>query len=95
MYRTLTNVWENELDRATVEGPASDPGPRQGSVFSRRPPWTHFVIGDPNVAQRRFQGATRVQTDPDDDEDDPEPNRVIKARSSREVAIIQPLDSQI
>ena len=76
MYRTLTNVWENELDRATVEvrvGPD-----RAKDLFSVEAAMDHFVIGDPNVPNDGSKG-TRVQTDQDDEEDDPEPNRVIKA----------------
>jgi len=76
MYRTLTNVWENELDRATVEARVG-PG-RAKDLFSVEAAMDHFVIGDPNVPNDGSKG-TRVQTDPDDDEDDPEPNRVIKA----------------
>jgi len=76
MYRTLTNVWENELDRATVEARVG-PG-RAKDLFSVEAAMDHFVIGDPNVPNDGSKG-TRVQTDQDEDEDDPEPNRVIKA----------------
>jgi penicillin amidase len=77
MYRTLTNTWENELDRATVEARV---GPeRAKELFSPEAAMDHFVIGDPNVPNDGSQ-RTRVQSDPDDDEDDVEPNSVLKAR---------------
>jgi penicillin G amidase len=77
MYRTLTNTWQNELDRATVE-------PRVGldrakEMFSQEASMDHFVIGDPNVPNDGSRG-TRVQSDPDDDDDDMEPDSVLKAR---------------
>ena len=76
MYRTLTNVWENELDRATVEARV---GPdRSKDLFSVEAAMDHFVIGDPNVPNDGSQ-RTRVQTDQDDDEDDKEPDRILKA----------------
>jgi penicillin amidase len=77
MYRTLTNTWENELDRATVEARV---GPeRAKELFSPEAAMDHFVIGDPNVPNDGSQ-RTRVQSDPDDDDEDSEPNSVLKAR---------------
>jgi penicillin amidase len=77
MYRTLTNTWERELDRATVEarvGPA-----RAKELFSADAAMDHFVIGDPNVPNDGSQ-RTRVQSDQDDeDDDDVEPDAVLKA----------------
>jgi penicillin amidase len=82
MYHTLTNTWENELDRATVEarvGPA-----RSKELFSSDASMDHFVIGDPNVPNDGSQ-RTRVQADPDDDDDDDmEPDTVLKARTGSE-----------
>jgi penicillin amidase len=76
MYRTLTNVWEHELDRAMVEARV---GPdRAKDLFSVDAAMDHFVIGDPNVPNDGSQ-RSRVQTDPDDDEDDIEPDAVLKA----------------
>jgi penicillin amidase len=76
MYRTLTNVWQNELDRATVEARV---GPdRAKELFSVEAAMDHFVIGDPNVPNDGSQ-RTRVQTDQDDDDDDMEPDAVLKA----------------
>jgi penicillin amidase len=76
MYRTLTNHWEDELDRAMVEGRV---GPdRSKDLFSVDAAMDHFVIGDPNVPNDGSQ-RTRVQTDQDDDDDDTEADTVLKA----------------
>jgi penicillin G amidase len=76
MYRTLTNTWGEELDRATVEARV---GPeRAKELFSPEASMDHFVIGDPNVPNDGSQ-RTRVQTDQGDDDDDTEPDTVIKA----------------
>jgi penicillin amidase len=76
MYRTLTNVWENEMDRATVEARV---GPeRAKQLFSPEAAMDHFVIGDPNVPNDGSQGS-RVRTDSDDDDEDSESDTVIKA----------------
>jgi len=83
MYRTLTNVWQNELDRATVEARV---GPeRAKDLFSIEASMDHFVIGDPNVPNDGSQ-RTRVQTDQDDDDDDSEEDTVLKAGVRREEA---------
>lgn len=90
MYHTLTNTWENELDRATVEarvGPA-----RSKELFSSDASMDHFVIGDPNVPNDGSQ-RTRVQADPDDDDDDDiEPDTVLKARAGSGDPARQPPD---
>jgi penicillin G amidase len=82
MYRTLTNTWQNKLDRATVEARV---GPERAKVlFSPEAAMDHFVIGDPNVPNDGSQG-TRVQADPDDDDDeDAETDTVLKAGTHRE-----------
>jgi penicillin amidase len=76
MYRTLTNQWENELDRATVESRVGRD--RAKDLFSVDAAMDHFVIGDPNVPNDGSQ-RSRVQTDEDDDDDDMEPDAVLKA----------------
>jgi penicillin G amidase len=76
MYRTLTNQWQNEMDRAMVEARVG-PG-RSKDLFSVEAAMDHFVIGDPNVPNDGSQ-RTRVQTDQDDDDDDVEPDAVLKA----------------
>ncbi len=79
MYRTLTNTWERELDRAAVEARV---GPeRAKELFSPDAAMDHFVIGDPNVPNDGSQ-RTRVQIDEDDDDDDLEPDAVLKARAA-------------
>jgi len=80
MYRTLTNTWERELDRAAVEARV---GPeRAKELFSPEAAMDHFVIGDPNVPNDGSQ-RTRAQTDQDDeDDDDMEPDGVLKARGA-------------
>lgn len=81
MYRTLTNVWQNELDRATVEARV---GPdRAKDLFSIEASMDHFVIGDPNVPNDGSQ-RTRVQTDQDDEDDDTEADTVLKAGVRRD-----------
>ena len=82
MYRTLTNTWQNELDRATVEARVGND--RAKDLFSLDAALDHFVVGDPNVPNDGSQG-TRVQADPDeDDDDDTEPDTVLKARTGDE-----------
>jgi penicillin amidase len=82
MYRTLTNTWQNELDRATVEARVGND--RSKDLFSLDAALDHFVVGDPNVPNDGSQG-TRVQADPDeDDDDDTEPDTVLKARTGDE-----------
>jgi penicillin G amidase len=79
MYRTLTNTWKRKLDRATVEARV---GPeRTKELFSQEAAMDHFVIGDPNVVNDGSQ-RTRVQTDGEDDDDDMEPDTVIKASAA-------------
>jgi penicillin amidase len=80
MYRTLTNQWPEELDRAALEARV---GPdRAKELFSPEAAMDHFVIGDPNVPNDGSQ-RTRVQTDEEDeDDDDMEPDDVLKARAA-------------
>ena len=75
MYRTLTNTWEEEFDRAIVEARV---GPeRAKELFSADASMDHFVIGDPSVPNDGSQ-RTHVEAD-DDDDDDSEPDTVLKA----------------
>ena len=76
MYRTLTNTWDRELNRAKVTALA---GPeRSKDLFSEVAPMDHFVIGDPNAPN---DGSQHLAADPDDedDDDDMEPDTVLKA----------------
>jgi len=76
MYRTLTDTWERELNRAKVtERVGAD---RAKDLFSEEAAMDHFVVGDPKViddgSQRSAAGA-----DDEDDDDDMEPDTVLKA----------------
>jgi penicillin amidase len=75
MYRTLTNTWERELNRAKVtELVGAD---RSKDLFSEAAAMDHFVIGDPNAPN---DGTQHLAADPDeDDDDDMEPDTVLKA----------------
>ncbi len=79
MYRTLTNTWEDELDRAKVEARVG-PG-RAKELFSPEATMDHFIIGDPNVPNDGSQ-RTRVKRDDEDDDDDMEPDTVLKASAA-------------
>jgi penicillin G amidase len=90
MYETLTDTWEEEIDRAKVTelvGPQ-----RARDLFSPDAAMDHFVIGDPNIVN---DGSQRSRVDPDnqddddDDDDDVDPDGVLKAR-----AIAPNLDSE-
>src|SRR5437016_1771727 len=77
MYRTLTNTWERKLDRAKVTTRVGFE--RAKELYSVEAAMDHFVIGDPNVPNDGSKG-TRVQSDDEDnDDDDMEPDSVIKA----------------
>jgi penicillin G amidase len=65
MYETLTNTWEDELDRAKV---AQNVGwERARDLFSQDSTLDHYVVGDPSV---RNAGAKKSNDDSDDDDDD-------------------------
>jgi penicillin G amidase len=80
MYETLTDTWEEEIDRAKVtEKVGAD---RARELFSADAAMDHFVVGDPNVTN---DGSKRSHLDPDsdddDDDDDMEPDGVLKANA--------------
>jgi penicillin G amidase len=77
MYETLTNTWEEELNRATVIERVG--WERARDLFSQDASMDHFVIGDPNVINDGSQRSRIEQDDQDDDEDDMEPSTVLKA----------------
>ena len=79
MYRTLTNRWQDKLDRATVESRVGLD--RARDLFSVDASMDHFVIGDPNVPNDGSQ-RTRVQKDQDDEDDDMDTDTVLKAAIS-------------
>jgi len=79
MYQTLTDTWEEELDRAKVTDRVGSE--RAHDLFSPDAAMDHFVIGDPNVVNDGSQ-RSRVDSDDeddDDDDDDMEPDGVLKA----------------
>ena len=75
MYRTLSDTWERELNRALVAERAG--ADRAKDLFSEEAAMDHFVVGDPNVVN---DGSQRSAADDDeDDDDDMEPDTVLKA----------------
>lgn len=71
MYQTLTDTWEDEINRARV---TERVGPdRAKDLFSAEAAMDHFVVGDPNAKKDSSQRARkRGNDDEDDDEMDPE-----------------------
>ncbi len=86
MYETLTDTWEEEIDRAKVtERVGAD---RARELFSPDAAMDHYVVGDPNIAN---DGSQRTRLDPDgddddDDDDDMEPDGVLKAKADAAIA---------
>jgi penicillin G amidase len=76
MYQTLTDTWEEELDRAKVTERVG--WERARELFSPDAAMDHFVVGDPNVTNDGSQ-RSRVDPDDEDDDDDTEPDTVLKA----------------
>jgi penicillin amidase len=76
MYETLTDGWEDELDRAKVTARV---GPEKAKeLFSQEASMDHFVVGDPD---RPADGSKRSGNDPDDEDDDDDmaPDDLLKA----------------
>jgi penicillin amidase len=83
MYRTLTDTWERELNRAKVVERAGTE--RAKDLFSEEAVMDRFIVGDPKVID---DGSQRSAADDDeDDDDDMEPDTVIKARSETKPGI--------
>ena len=79
MYQTLTDTWEDELNRAKViERVGSD---RAKELFSPEAAMDHFVVGDPEDKQDGSQHAHSI--DDDEDDDDMEADDVMKASNLR------------
>jgi penicillin amidase len=80
MYETLTDSWEEEIDRAKVTDKVG--ADRARELFSPDAAMDHYVVGDPNVTN---DGSQRSHLDPDDpnddddDDDDMSPDGVLKA----------------
>jgi penicillin amidase len=79
MYQTLTNTWENDLDRAKVTARVG--ADRAKDLYSQEAALDHFVVGDPD---RPGDGSQRSGKDPDDEEDDDDmtPDAVLKASAA-------------
>jgi penicillin G amidase len=88
MYETLTDSWEEEIDRAKVTDRAGSE--RAHDLFSPEAAMDHFVVGDPNIVN---DGSQHSRVDPDedddddDDDDDMEPDGVLKARAAQPDAV--------
>jgi penicillin G amidase len=79
MYRTLTDTWQRELNRAKVTERA---GPdRVKDLFSEEAAMDHFVVGDPKVIDDGSQRSA-ADGDDEDDDDDLQPDTVLKASGS-------------
>jgi penicillin amidase len=75
MYQTLTNTWEDELDRAQVTARVG--ADRAKALYAQDATFDHFVVGDPD---RPGDGSQRSGTNPDDeDDDDMDLDSVLKA----------------
>lgn len=77
MYETLTDTWEEEIDRAKVTDKVG--ADRARELFSPDAAMDHFVVGDPNVSNDGSQRSHLDPDDEDDDDDDMEPDGVLKA----------------
>jgi len=65
MYQTLTNQWEDQLDRAQVTARVG--AIRAKELYSQDAALDHYVVGDPD---RPNDGSQRSGKDPDDEDDD-------------------------
>ncbi|MFI5057237.1 MAG: penicillin acylase family protein [Candidatus Acidiferrales bacterium] len=76
MYETLTDTWEEELNRAKVTERVGVE--RAKDLFSEDAPMDHFVVGDPNVADDGSEHS-RANTGDEEDDDDMPSDAVLKA----------------
>src|SRR5258708_23654379 len=76
MYRTLTDTWQRELNRAKVTERAGMD--RAKDLFSEDAAMDHFVVGDPKVIDDGSQRSA-ADGDDEDDDDDMQPDPVLKA----------------
>jgi penicillin amidase len=74
MYRTLTDTWERELNRAKVAERAGVE--RAKDLFSEEATMDHFIVGDPKIIDDGSQRS--AAGDDEDDEDDMDSDDVIK-----------------
>jgi penicillin amidase len=76
MYRTLTDTREEEIGRAIVTAKVGSELAKD--LYSPEAAMDHFVVGDPKGGKDPH-AAAHTDNDPDDDEDDMEPEDVLKA----------------
>lgn len=76
MYETLTNTWEEELNRARVSEKVG--WERARDLFSPDAALDRFVVGDPNAVNDGSQHSRVDPNDEDDENDDMEPDGVLK-----------------
>lgn len=74
MYRTLTDTWERELNRAKVTERAG--AERAKDLFSEEAAMDHFIVGDPKIIDDGSQRS--AADDGEDDDDDMDSDDVIK-----------------
>ena len=75
MYQTLTDTWEDEINRAKVTERVGED--RAKDLFSPDAAMDRFVVGDPNDKK---DGSQRAHSgDDEDDDDDMQPDDVLKA----------------
>ena len=73
MYQTLTNQWQDQLDRAQVTARVG--AIRAKELYSQDAAFDHYVVGDPD---RPNDGSQRSGKDPgDEDDDDDEGSRIL------------------
>jgi penicillin G amidase len=76
MYETLTDTWEEELNRANLTERVG--AERAKYLFAEDASMDHFVLGDPNVANDGSEHS-RANTNNEDDDDDMPSDAVLKA----------------
>jgi len=89
MYRTLTDTWERELNRAKVSERAGTD--RTKDLFSEEAAMDHFVVGDPKVIDDGSQRSA-ADADDEDDDDDMQADTVLKAGGGTSTGV-QPAES--
>jgi len=87
MYETLTDTWEEKLNRATVTQRAG--ADRAKDLFSQEAFMDHFVVGDPNVVQDGSE-RSRANNDEEDDDDDLQTDTVLKANNDSTPSLTAP-----
>ena len=82
MYETLTETWEEKVDRARVTARVG--AEKAKDLFSVDAALDHFVVGDPDAPGDGSQRSG--DPDDEDDEDDMSPDEVLKAGAQTPIA---------